>query len=78
MGLGKTLQAIALMIYMKQNGMLEKPMLVVVPKGVQLRPCHYMFGGLLSTWQRELKRWAPLLDNTESMFFRVQKVKRRR
>ena len=50
------------MIYMKQNGMLQKPMLVVVPKG------------LLSTWQRELTRWAPLVDNTESILQKVTKI----
>lgn len=46
MGLGKTLQAISLMLYLKSNGLLTKPMLVVVPTG------------LLGTWQRELKQWA--------------------
>ncbi|CAJ1392498.1 unnamed protein product, partial [Effrenium voratum] len=46
MGLGKTLQAISLLLYMKQNGLLERPMLVVVPKGV------------LTTWSRELAHWA--------------------
>jgi len=46
MGLGKTIQAISLIMYMKQQGMLQKPILVVVPKG------------LLSNWSRELKRWA--------------------
>jgi len=46
MGLGKTVQAIALMLYMKQHGMLAHPILIVVPK------C------LLSSWSRELKRWA--------------------
>eukprot|EP00931_Biecheleriopsis_adriatica_P048289 TRINITY_DN27897_c0_g1_i1.p1 TRINITY_DN27897_c0_g1~~TRINITY_DN27897_c0_g1_i1.p1 ORF type:complete len:1117 (+),score=255.90 TRINITY_DN27897_c0_g1_i1:39-3389(+) len=46
MGLGKTLQAISLLLYMKQQGMLEHPVLVVVPKG------------LLSNWQKEVKRWA--------------------
>ncbi|CAK9046877.1 unnamed protein product [Durusdinium trenchii] len=58
MGLGKTLQSISLILYMKQHGMLDKPMLVVVPKG------------LLTTWSkdrcerfrvfsaRELKMWA--------------------
>ena len=46
MGLGKTLQAISLMLYMKQQNMLQRPMLVVVPKG------------LLNTWLKELERWA--------------------
>lgn len=46
MGLGKTLQSISLILYMKQHGMLDKPMLVVVPKG------------LLTTWSKELKMWA--------------------
>eukprot|EP00930_Biecheleria_cincta_P045368 TRINITY_DN31279_c0_g1_i1.p1 TRINITY_DN31279_c0_g1~~TRINITY_DN31279_c0_g1_i1.p1 ORF type:complete len:1107 (+),score=226.73 TRINITY_DN31279_c0_g1_i1:71-3391(+) len=46
MGLGKTIQAISLILYMKQHDMLQRPILVVVPKG------------LLSSWQRELKRWA--------------------
>ncbi|CAE8688844.1 unnamed protein product [Polarella glacialis] len=45
MGLGKTIQAISLMLYMKQNGMLEHPVLLVVPKG------------LLSNWVREINRW---------------------
>lgn len=46
MGLGKTLQAISLMLYMKEHHMLERPMLVVVPKG------------LLNSWLKELKQWA--------------------
>lgn len=46
MALGKTLQTISLMLYLKKNDLLKKPMLVVVPKG------------LLPTWQRELEYWA--------------------
>ena len=46
MGLGKTLQTISLMIYLKQNQMCQRPILVVVPLS------------LLQTWRQELHRWA--------------------
>ena len=46
MGLGKTLQTISLMIYLKQNQMCQRPILVVVPLS------------LLQTWRQELHCWA--------------------
>jgi len=49
MGLGKTIQAIALLLYLKRSGQLVRPALVVVPTG------------LLSTWRKEVERWAPSL-----------------
>ena len=49
MGLGKTLQTLALLSYMKQERGLAGPSLVVCPLSV------------LSSWMAELARWAPHL-----------------
>ena len=55
MGLGKTLQTISLIQYLKEHdpktgsGTLQRPFLVVCPLSV------------LSSWMAELKRWAPHL-----------------
>lgn len=49
MGLGKTLQAIALLSHVQQDRGLAGPSLVVCPLSV------------LSSWMAELERWAPHL-----------------
>lgn len=49
MGLGKTIQTIAFLLYAKQQGFIKRPALIIVPKG------------LLSTWSREIEKWAPEL-----------------
>eukprot|EP00933_Yihiella_yeosuensis_P051139 TRINITY_DN48996_c0_g1_i1.p1 TRINITY_DN48996_c0_g1~~TRINITY_DN48996_c0_g1_i1.p1 ORF type:complete len:1112 (-),score=250.29 TRINITY_DN48996_c0_g1_i1:188-3523(-) len=49
MGLGKTIQALTFIMYMKREGLLEHPVLIVVPKG------------LLSNWEKETAKWAPEL-----------------
>ncbi|MEM1239336.1 MAG: DEAD/DEAH box helicase [Cyanobacteria bacterium P01_H01_bin.26] len=49
MGLGKTIQLIAFLLYLKQEELLSKPVLLVCPTSV------------LSNWQREVKRFGPKL-----------------
>jgi SNF2 family DNA or RNA helicase len=49
MGLGKTIQLIAFLLYLKQENVLEKPILLVCPTSV------------LGNWQREVKRFGPTL-----------------
>ncbi|MDX6750425.1 DEAD/DEAH box helicase [Geminicoccaceae bacterium 1502E] len=50
MGLGKTLQTLAHILAEKQNGRLDRPVLVVAPTS------------LVPTWRNELRRFAPDLD----------------
>ncbi|EKD56229.1 MAG: hypothetical protein ACD_58C00261G0003 [uncultured bacterium] len=50
MGLGKTIQIISLLLIFKQQQMLTKPALIVVPTS------------LLNNWQRELAKFAPMLN----------------
>ena len=50
MGLGKTLQLITFLLYLKAEGMLVKPTLVVCPTSV------------LNNWEREVKKFAPTLS----------------
>jgi len=50
MGLGKTIQAIATILYLKENGMIDKGVLVVVPTT------------LLNNWENELDKFAPSLS----------------
>lgn len=50
MGLGKTLQSISILVYMKEFQNLTGPHLIVVPKST------------LSNWMAELGRWAPTLS----------------
>lgn len=50
MGLGKTLQSISVLVYMKEYLHLDGPHLIVVPKST------------LSNWMNEIKRWAPNLS----------------
>lgn len=49
MGLGKTLQSISVLVYMKEYRSVHGPHLIVVPKST------------LSNWMKEIKRWAPTL-----------------
>lgn len=49
MGLGKTIQLIAFLLNLKQQDVLDKPILLVCPTSV------------LSNWQREVKRFGPEL-----------------
>lgn len=49
MGLGKTLQSISVLVYMKEYLNLNGPHLIVVPKST------------LSNWMTEITRWAPTL-----------------
>mmetsp|Transcript_73537 Transcript_73537/g.116008 ORF Transcript_73537/g.116008 Transcript_73537/m.116008 type:complete len:921 (+) Transcript_73537:123-2885(+) len=49
MGLGKTVQCIAALLHFKNQGLLKKPALVVMPLS------------LINTWVSELARWAPSL-----------------
>ncbi|MEM6252613.1 MAG: DEAD/DEAH box helicase [Cyanobacteria bacterium P01_D01_bin.156] len=49
MGLGKTVQLIAFLLNLKQQDILDKPVLLVCPTSV------------LSNWQREVKRFGPAL-----------------
>lgn len=49
MGLGKTLQCISLLGYLKESRKISGPHLVIVPKSV------------CSNWMREFKRWCPAL-----------------
>ncbi|KAJ7565396.1 hypothetical protein O6H91_02G058800 [Diphasiastrum complanatum] len=50
MGLGKTIQAIALMHCLIKRKLVQKPMLVIVPKST------------LSGWTQEFEQWAPELN----------------
>lgn len=50
MGLGKTVQAVALMAALSREECLAKPHLVVVPLST------------LRNWERELATWAPYLN----------------
>jgi len=47
MGLGKTIQLIAFLLYLRQQDLLEAPILLVCPTSV------------LGNWEREVKRFAP-------------------
>ncbi|MER3432837.1 MAG: ATP-dependent helicase [Leptolyngbya sp. ERB_1_1] len=49
MGLGKTIQLIAFILLLKQNKLLEQPILLVCPTSV------------LGNWEREVKKFAPTL-----------------
>ncbi len=49
MGLGKTLQLIAFILHLKQEKLLEQPVLIICPTSV------------LGNWEREVKRFAPSL-----------------
>ena len=49
MGLGKTLQSISVLVYMKEIQNDNGPHLIIVPKST------------LSNWMNELSRWAPTL-----------------
>lgn len=49
MGLGKTLQSISVLVYLKEYQNEDGPHLIVVPKST------------LSNWMNELERWAPTL-----------------
>ncbi|MFM2433035.1 MAG: hypothetical protein RLZZ511_4249 [Cyanobacteriota bacterium] len=49
MGLGKTLQLIAFVLHLRQEGRLERPILIVCPTSV------------LGNWEREIRRFAPEL-----------------
>ncbi len=50
MGLGKTIQVISLILKMKENGDLKKPVLVICPTT------------LMGNWKKELEMFAPSLD----------------
>ena len=50
MGLGKTIQFIAFMLHLRQQGTLERPILLVCPTSV------------LGNWEREVKKFAPVLS----------------
>lgn len=50
MGLGKTIQAIATLLYLKENDYIKNSIVVVVPTS------------LLSNWERELDKFAPTLS----------------
>ncbi len=50
MGLGKTIQAIATILYLKENGYIKENILVVVPTS------------LLNNWEKELQKFAPTLS----------------
>ncbi len=49
MGLGKTIQAITTLLYLKENGYIQKRIVVVVPTS------------LLSNWEKEIEKFAPTL-----------------
>lgn len=49
MGLGKTLQTISLLAYLRESRGVRGPHLVIVPKSV------------VGNWIREIKRWCPCL-----------------
>ncbi|NDJ16478.1 DEAD/DEAH box helicase [Myxacorys almedinensis] len=50
MGLGKTIQFIAFLLHLKQQNLLERPILLVCPTSV------------LGNWEREVKKFAPTLS----------------
>jgi len=50
MGLGKTIQVISLLLKMKEDGLLKKPVLVICPTT------------LMGNWMKELQMFAPSLD----------------
>ncbi|MBW4420567.1 MAG: DEAD/DEAH box helicase [Myxacorys californica WJT36-NPBG1] len=50
MGLGKTIQFIAFLLHLKQQNLLERPVLLVCPTSV------------LGNWEREVKKFAPTLS----------------
>ncbi len=52
MGLGKTIQVISLLLKMKEDGLLKKPVLVICPTT------------LMGNWMKELQMFAPTLDAT--------------
>lgn len=52
MGLGKTIQVISLLLKMKEEGKLKKPVLVICPTT------------LMGNWMKELQMFAPSLDAT--------------
>lgn len=49
MGLGKTIQTVCFLCYLKEQGFLTLPALVIAPTS------------LLQNWRRELQKWAPTL-----------------
>jgi len=49
MGLGKTIQAISTILYLKENGFIQKRVVIVVPTS------------LINNWEKELERFAPTL-----------------
>ena len=49
MGLGKTLQTIAFLAYLRENRGVKGPHLVIVPKSV------------VGNWIREFKKWCPVI-----------------
>jgi len=50
MGLGKTIQAICTVLYLKEQGFIQKRIVIVVPTS------------LLNNWEKELQRFAPSLS----------------
>lgn len=50
MGLGKTIQLIAFILLLKQNNLLEQPILLICPTSV------------LGNWEREVKKFSPTLS----------------
>ena len=49
MGMGKTIQAISIIAYMKETMKIKEPYLVLAPKST------------ISNWMREFKLWVPML-----------------
>ncbi len=49
MGLGKTIQAITTILYLKENGFIQKRVVIIVPTS------------LLNNWENELEKFAPTL-----------------
>jgi len=47
MGMGKTIQAISILAYMKESHRIKQPHLIIAPKST------------ISNWMREFKTWAP-------------------
>ena len=52
MGLGKTIQMIAAIAFLKYHGILKQTVLLVVPSS------------LISNWKREIRRFAPTMSVT--------------
>ncbi len=50
MGLGKTIQVLSFLLYLKENNRLDKPSLIIVPTS------------LISNWEREIQRFTPDLN----------------